>query len=228
VLRKPVSAYSEALRRIYVGIQMMELEETPKTVMFCSATPSEGKSVMIASLGRLLASNGKRVLLIDCDWRSPSLHRQFRLSNKGGLATLLTDNTVNLEDCIKRDSLSGLDVVTAGFLDSKDLPALTSERMRQLLDAFAKNYDLVLLDAAPILVGAEVLMLSRMVNKVMFVVRWGHTRRDAVFEALRQLLDARGDLGGLVLSRVDAKRYRQYARSPLNYDYIRPAAGPVG
>jgi capsular exopolysaccharide synthesis family protein len=207
---------------------MMELEEAPKTVMFCSATPQEGKSVLIASLGRLLASNGKRVLLIDCDWRSPSLHRQFRLSNKGGLATLLTDNTVNLEDCIKRDSLSGLDVVTAGFWDSKDLPALTSERMRQLLEAFSKNYDLVLLDAAPILVGAEVLMLSRMVEKVMFVVRWGHTRRDAVFEALRQLVDARGDLAGLVLSRVDAKRYRQYARSPLNYDYVRPATGHVG
>ncbi|HEY1722415.1 MAG TPA: GNVR domain-containing protein [Magnetospirillaceae bacterium] len=228
VLRKPVSAYSEALRRIYVGIQMMDVEEAPKTVLFCSATPQEGKSVLIASLGRLLASNGKRVLLIDCDWRSPNLHRQFRISNKGGLATLLTDNTVNLEDCIKRDSLSGLDVVPAGFWDSKDLPALTSERMRQLLETFGKNYDLVLLDAAPVLVGAEVLMLSRMVEKVMFVVRWGHTRRDAVFEALRQVVDARGDLGGLVLSRVDSKRYRQYARGPLNYDYVRPAAGPVG
>lgn len=227
VLRKPVSAYSEALRRIYVGIQMMDMEEAPKTVLFCSATPAEGKSVLIASLGRLLASNGKRVLLIDCDWRSPNLHRQFRVSNKGGLATLLTDNTVNLEDCIKRDSLSGLDVVPAGFWDSKDLPALTSERMRQLLEAFSKNYDLVLLDAAPVLVGAEVLMLSRMVEKVMFVVRWGHTRRDAVFEALRQVVDARGDLAGVVLSRVDSKRYRQYARGPLNYDYVRPAAGQM-
>jgi capsular exopolysaccharide synthesis family protein len=228
VLRKPASPYSEALRRIYIGIQMMEVDRSPKTVLFCSATPGEGKSVLIASLGRLMASNGKRVVVVDCDWRCPNIHRLFRMSNKGGLASLLTDSSLVLEDCVRHDTLSGLDVVPAGFWDPKEVGALTSERMRQLIEALAKSYDLVILDTAPVLVGAEVLMLSRMVDKVVFAVRWGHTRRDAVFEALRHLGDARGDLAGMVLSRVDARRYRQYARGPLNYEYARPVPGQAG
>ena len=85
VLRQPTSAYSEALRRLHVGIELSGTASSPKTILISSATPAEGKSVMVASLGRLLASNGKRVLLIDCDWRSPRLHQIFRCSNREGL-----------------------------------------------------------------------------------------------------------------------------------------------
>ena len=94
VLRQPTSAYSEALRRLHIGVELSEAANSPKTILFSSATPSEGKSVMVASLGRLLASNGKRVLLIDCDWRSPRLHQIFRCSNRDGLASLLVDKDV--------------------------------------------------------------------------------------------------------------------------------------
>ena len=91
VLRQPTSAYSEALRRLHIGVELSETANSPKTILISSATPSEGKSVMVASLGRLLASNGKRVLLIDCDWRSPRLHQIFRCYNRDGLASLLID-----------------------------------------------------------------------------------------------------------------------------------------
>ena len=224
VLRKPLSPYCEALRRVHIGIQMLDVEKSPKTVLFCSATPGEGKTTMIASLGRVLASQGKRVIVIDCDWRNPSLQRVFNMRNRGGLSALLTERDVVLDDCIQRDALTGLDVITAGQWESKDVTALFSDRMARMLEAFAKTYDVVLIDAAPILVGAEVLMLARMVDQVLFNVHWGRTHRDAVFEALRQLLDARGNIGGLILSRVDPRRYRQYASSPLNYAYTRPAA----
>ena len=78
VLRQPTSTYSESLRRVQIGIELSEAAASPKTILFSSATPSEGKSVMVASLGRLLASNGRRILLIDCDWRSPRLHQIFQ------------------------------------------------------------------------------------------------------------------------------------------------------
>src|SRR5438445_8685994 len=89
VLRQPTSAYSEALRRLHIGVELSEAAASPKTILISSATPSEGKSVMVASLGRLLASNGKRVLLIDCDWRSPRLHQIFRCSNRDCLVSAL-------------------------------------------------------------------------------------------------------------------------------------------
>ncbi|MBV8534423.1 MAG: AAA family ATPase [Alphaproteobacteria bacterium] len=229
VLRHPVSAYSEALRRVHIGLELADPDNSPKTVLFTSAAPAEGKSVMVASLGRLLASNGKRVLLIDCDWRCPNLHRLFRCPNKGGLAALLNEDETNLHEIIYNDSLSGLDLIVAGVWNPQSIHKLTAERMRLILQTFAKNYDIVILDSPPILVGAEVLTLSRMVDKVSFVLRWGHTRREIALEALKQLIDAQGDVAGVVMSRVDPRRYREYAYgSGMNYEYVRPALISVG
>lgn len=228
VLRKPVSPYSESLRKLQIGIELSEAAQSPRTVLFCSATPAEGKSVMVASLGRLLASNGKRVMLIDCDWRRPTMHRVFRCSNKSGLVALLTDERVPLNEIIYNDPLSGLDVIPSGDWSPRSVHALTSQRMRLILQSFAKNYDFVLLDTPPVFVGAEVLTLSRMVDKTVFVVRWGHTRRDTALDALKQLVEAQADVAGVALSRVDPRRYRQFAYGHLNYQYSRSALGHFG
>ena len=96
---------------------------------------------------------------------------------------------------------------------------LTTERLGAMLRVLAKSYDLVILDSAPVLVSSEVLVLSRLVDKIVFVIRWGDTSRECAFDALRQLVDAQADIAGAVLSRVDAKRYREFAYSHLNYDY---------
>jgi capsular exopolysaccharide synthesis family protein len=223
VLRHPTSAYSEALRRVQIGVELSEPAASPKTILVNSATPSEGKSIMVASLGRLLASNGKRVLLIDCDWRSPRLHQIFRCNNKDGLAGLLAEKSeVMLDDIIHHDALSGVDVLTAGNWSPRSAHLLSSQRMRHMLDALTPHYDFIVLDTAPALVTADVLSLSRIVEKVVFVVRWGHTRQDAALEALKQIIDAQGDVAGIVLSRVVAKQYRQYGYRDPFYEYSRP------
>jgi len=223
VLRKPISPFSDALRKIYIGLQLSDSRQSPKTVLFSSATPAEGKSSTAAALSRLLAQNGKRVLLIDCDWRSPTLDQLFRCPNKDGLAALLTQEDVRLSDTIYVDPLSGLNVLVAGKWNPATMHVLTSERMRFLLHNFAKNYDLVILDGAPVHVGSEVLALSQMVDKVLFFVRWGHTRRDTVRDALRQIADAQSDLAGVVLSRVDPQGYREFGYGQLPYGYARRA-----
>ncbi|HEV2264669.1 MAG TPA: polysaccharide biosynthesis tyrosine autokinase [Stellaceae bacterium] len=228
VLRKPVSAFSESLRKIYVGLQLSEAAQAPKTVMISSATPGEGKSVIVASLARLLARNGKRVLVIDCDWRAPTIHRIFQRSDKNGLASLLADESVPLNDVIYNDPLSGLDLIVSGGWTPHSTHLLTSQRMRSVLQTFAKNYDLVILDTAPVLVAAEVLQLARMVDKVLYTVRWGRTRREVALDGLKQLLEAGADVPGLLVSRVDAKRYREFAYSHLNYEYARPSLAQLG
>ena len=223
VMRKPFSAYAESLRKLYIGLDLSNVAHSPKTVLFASAVPAEGKSMLVASLGRMLANNGRRVLLIDCDWRCPSQGQLFGCQGRAGLAAFLTGDTVRLEDALFHDDVSGLDIVPSGALTPANMHLLSSERMRAVIDTLAKGYDTVLLDTPPVLVGAEVLALVRMVEKVVFTVRWGHTQQDAVHDALKQILDAGGDVAGLVLSRVDARRYRQYANSDLNYRYGRPA-----
>ncbi|HUA53666.1 MAG TPA: Wzz/FepE/Etk N-terminal domain-containing protein [Candidatus Sulfotelmatobacter sp.] len=224
VLQHPVSPFSEALRKLDIGIQMSDLARAPRSVLFSSATPGEGKSVLAAAFGRLAASHGRRVLLIDCDWRSPSLHKLFRLPNRGGLAALLDSDTVVLEEVIKRDEASGADIITAGDLDPRSAHRLMSRRMQMLLDTFAKNYDLVVLDSPPVLVGADVLSICRMVDKVVYAIRWGKTRREVAFDGLKQIIEARGQVAGVVLSRVDSKRYPHYGYGNLDYEYPRPAS----
>jgi polysaccharide biosynthesis transport protein len=225
VLRQPTSAYSEALRRLHIGVELSETANSPKTILISSATPAEGKSVMVASLGRLLASNGKRVLLIDCDWRSPRLHQIFRCSNRDGLASLLVDKASDLENTIHHDALSGVDVMPSGPWSPRSAHLLSSDRMRHLLEALEQHYEFIILDTPPALVTADVLALSRLVEKVVFVVRWGHTRQEAVLEALKQIVDAQGDVAGVVMSRVVSKQYRQYSYGDPFFEAKRSGAG---
>lgn len=221
VLRKPVSPYSEALRKLHIALELSNASATPKTILFGSAVPGEGKSVLVGSLGRLLASHGRRVLLIDCDWRNPRLHRLFQCQNRNGLAELLCDESDSIDQCIHTDTLSGADIIPAGMFTPQAMRYLTSDRMRLILQALAPRYDIILLDSAPVLVGAEVLTLSRMVEKVAFLVRWGDTRREAVMEAIKDLLEVQADIAGVVMTRVDSKGYRNYAYSGMSYEYDR-------
>jgi capsular exopolysaccharide synthesis family protein len=228
VLREPTSTYSEALRRIQIGVELSESQESPKTILFSSATPSEGKSVMVASLARLMGSNGRRVLVVDCDWRSPRQHQIFRCSIGDGLAGLLGDKAVVLDDILHHDAISGVDVLTAGNWSPRQAHLLSSPRMRQMLEALAPHYDHILLDTAPALVTADVLALSRLVDKVVFVVRWAQTRQDAAIEALKQIIDAQGDVAGVVLSRVVPRQYKQYGHRDPFYEYSRPIKASFG
>lgn len=228
VLRQPTSTYSEALRRVQIGIELSEAQTSPKTIVFSSATPSEGKSVMVASLARLMGSNGRRVLVIDCDWRSPRQHQIFRCPIGDGLAGLLGDKAVVLDDILYHDAVSGVDVLTAGSWSPRQAHLLSSPRMRQMLEALTPHYDHILLDTAPALVTADVLALSRLVDKVVFVVRWAHTRQDAVIEALKQILDAQGDVAGVVISRVVPREYKQYGHRDPFYEYSRPIKASFG
>jgi capsular exopolysaccharide synthesis family protein len=183
-------------------------------VLFSSATASEGKSVMVSSLARLMASNGRRILVIDCDWRSPRQHHIFRCALGEGLAGLLADKAIVLGDTLHHDALSGVDVLSAGSWSPRQAHLLTSQRMGQLLDTLAPRYDQILLDSAPALVTADVLALSRMVEKVVFLVRWAHTTQDAAIEALKQIVEAQGDVMGVVLSRVAPRRRPHGHRYP--------------
>ncbi len=207
VLREPVSAYTESLRRLYANLKTATWGDPPKTVAVGSAIPAEGRSILAASVGRLLAVEGKRVLLIDCDWRHPDLHRLFRIPNDTGLASLLSGEHIALDDVIHTDALSGLDIIAAGQKHRLTRSMLVSDRMRKILAVFSRSYELVLLDIPPLALSNGVLPLSRMVDKMIFVVRWRHTRRQMSLGAIERILGARGDVAGIVLTRVDAVRY---------------------
>lgn len=212
ILRQPGSAYVEALRRLFLGVELTGGAQPPRSVLFTSAAPGEGKSVMVASLARLLARSGKRVLAVDCDWRRPRLHSLFRgCGNKVGIHELLSDPRAVLNDCVQRDAASGADLIAAGHWNPGAAHLLHSGRMRELLQLLSASYDVVLIDCPPVLVTADALALSRLSDKVVYVVRWGHTARETAGDALKQLLDCQADVAGIAISRVVTGEYRRYA-----------------
>lgn len=217
VLRKPVSPYSEALRRMFMAIELAEARTSPKRLLFSSAAPGEGKSVMVASLARQLASGGKRVVVVDADWRRPRMHTLLRCRRGPGLGELLGDKGATLNDCVQRDTLSAVDVIAAGAWDAGDSHLMTSPRMAELLELLGEAYDVVVVDTPPVLATADALMLSRMIDKVIYVVRWGHTHRDAVFSGLKQFADAKADIAGIAMSQVDVKEYRRHSYREVHY-----------
>jgi capsular exopolysaccharide synthesis family protein len=209
VLRDPISPYAESLRKLYEKLHSERWSQTPKIIAISSALPGEGRSTLAASLGRLLASEGGRVLLVDCDWRHPDLHKLFRLGNETGLSSLLLDPHIAIDDVIHTDALSGLDIITAGRRNRQAMHKLVSEPMKQILATLGAGYDLVLLDMPPVLAGDEALPLSGVVDKLIFAVRWRHTLRRRATEAIDKILAARGDVVGVVFTRVDLSRYEK-------------------
>jgi capsular exopolysaccharide synthesis family protein len=211
------TTFAESLRSLHTGVMMLSADPgAVKTILITSTVPKEGKTTIAVGLARLLVGAGKRVIVVDCDLRRPQVHVAFGMAVEPGLANHLTGQ-VEIDKVIRRDPKSGAEFIPAGR-DSFDSSALfESERMRELLDDLSKRYDLVILDSAPVLAVSDTRVLCRLVNKTVYVVRWADTRRKAAVNGVRQVLEAGGDLAGVVLTRVNVKRHAQYGFADSGY-----------
>jgi capsular exopolysaccharide synthesis family protein len=209
VLKKPTSAFSEAIRSIYTGLLMDGLERPPRRILVTSSQAGEGKTVTVISLARMLAAGGESVLVIDCDLRRARVHKVFGLHPERGLLDVL-QGTATPEEVILRDSMSSAELLPAGHPSGNPTGLLTSGRMKELLENLSSRYAWVLLDSAPVLALSDTRILVPQVDRVVFLVRWGRTRRATALAGLRQTLDANGRIAGVVLSNVDIRKNSRY------------------
>jgi len=143
-LEKPHSAYPESIRSVRAGVEAMRLDDLGKVMMVTSARPSEGKSSLAMTLGRMDAGCGQRVVVVDCDMRRPSLHVLAGLPAGLGLAELVSRRCA-FRDVVRRDAGSTLDLVLAGSTQDPGA-VIGSAGMRELLQTLRADYDVVLLD----------------------------------------------------------------------------------
>ncbi len=230
VLKDPDSPFCQALRKLHTSLVFAGAKGVPpKVVLFTSTLPGEGKSSLCVSLARQLALDGMRVIVLDCDWHRPNVHRLFNARNQDGLSDALRrefDGIPAAENALQEityvDQPSGAHAIFAGNARRIGRGAVRFDRLRAVVEHLAQHYDHVLIDGPPVLVGTEALYLSRLAHVSLFVVRWGRTSREEVLNALRQLREVRARIAGTVLSQVSPRRYRHYGRGPLNYHYARP------
>ncbi|PBC02806.1 polysaccharide biosynthesis tyrosine autokinase [Mesorhizobium sp. WSM3860] len=209
--RKPLSRYSEAVRRLRLGIQATpELDRSPRLVLVTSAMPGEGKTTLALSLACSAAADGERVLVIDADLRLSAATDFFGMADKVGLVDLLT-LPVKAANAIHLDERSGISMLPAGARTRNPPALLASARMRSLLEEVRGKFDTVIIDAPPVGPAADASILARHVDKVVFVVRWRETSREAVAEGIRHLGD-RSKLAGIALTMVDEPKLPRYGR----------------
>jgi capsular exopolysaccharide synthesis family protein len=196
------STYEEAIRTIRNSILLTDFDRRIKSLLFTSATASEGKSTTAAHVAAAHAEQGNRTLLVDCDLRRPSQHRIFGLAQGAGLSNVL-NGEMGWRDAIVKPAASGLplDLITAGP-PSRRAADRIGTLLGEFMEEMAKEYDLIVLDAPPLLGFAESLQLAASADGVVVLTRAGETSRKAVAAALSTLAHLRAKVIGLVLNQV--------------------------
>ena len=180
-----------------------------RSLVVTSALPGEGKSTIALGLATSAARLHKRVLLIDGDLRSPSLHKKLNLPNDRGLSTLLASNgTISSHDVIQ-SSNSTIDILTAGPIPSDSVTLLSSEWMQKLIAKFEQDYDLVIIDSPPILGTVDTIQLASYAGGVVAVARIDRITRGEFSQAISVLQKL--NLIGVIANAVK--------ELPHNYNY---------
>ena len=198
--------------------------KTQKIIMITSPGPAEGKTTVVQNLGIALAETGRRVLLVDADFRRPHLHREFSLPNEWGLIDLLLEDQPLSEYPTERlgafTGLPGLSILANRVTENNVSKALYSPRLRTILESLTKHYDMVLVDAPPLLSVADARIIAPLTDALILVLRSGVTNRESAMEAYQRIQEDGLTLLGTVLTdyNLSGDRKRRYY-----YDYGSPS-----
>ncbi|MCW5983193.1 MAG: polysaccharide biosynthesis tyrosine autokinase [Bryobacteraceae bacterium] len=217
-----ISCYEEAIRTLRNSILLTDFDRSVRSMLVTSATPAEGKSTAAVHLAVAHAEQNHRTLLIDGDLRRPSVHRRFNIAGATGLSNVLVSEA-NWRDVLYTPAeLPMLSVLPAGP-PSRRASDLIGQGMADLLDEAAREFDLIIVDAPPLLGFAEPLQLASVVDGVLIVARAGQTDRKAVATVVGTLRRLRANVLGVVLNEVHQAISQNYYYYGHYGKYYRPA-----
>jgi capsular exopolysaccharide synthesis family protein len=198
---RSLSSYEEAIRTLRNSILLTDFDRQFRTLLVTSASPSEGKSTIAIHLAVAHAQQHRRTLVIDGDLRRPSIHKRFGMSNTLGLSNVLLNDLPWREALLKPPGIPDLDILPAGSV-SRRAADLIGRGLQSLLDECSNHYDLIIMDAPPLLGFPEPLQMATAVDGVVIVARAGQTSRKGVASVLHTLHRLRANVIGLVLNEV--------------------------
>ena len=221
---KSQGEYVEAMRLIRTRLERQMTDK--KVLMITSSIAGEGKSTVAANLAISMAGKGKKVILVDCDLRSPSLARIFDLKKKfPGLLPLLRGRC-KLEDAIYdveyNGKSTGLTLLPGGEKETRMVEILSSDAMRAVIDKLRDQYDVVILDTPPSAILVDAMILVNYVDAVAYVVMNDFARRRYIFNGVEELMAGDAPIVGCILNggRVRSGSYGYYGyKSRYGYGY---------
>jgi capsular exopolysaccharide synthesis family protein len=201
-MNEPRSRAAESYRTLRNSVLFSSIDRPPKLMLITSCLPKEGKSSTTANYAIVLAQSGAKVLVIDADLRRPTLHQIFGVANRQGLSDHLVDS--NLPQLILQPipELPNLHFLPAGQHTAFPSEMLGAARLRQELEQWAKEYDNVLMDSAPLLTVGDSLPLATWADTTVMVARAGLTPLKALIRGRAILLRAHARIAGVVLNDI--------------------------
>jgi polysaccharide biosynthesis transport protein len=210
VLRRPKSAFADAIRSVYTRLMLTPVEHSSKVVLLTSAVANEGKTTVALALARQQLQAGRRVVVVDADFcRSQMANRIPGIAPSPGLSDVLA-GTATAKSVVQSDSDGTLDMIVAGTNKQKRMDIGDSTTLRGLLDELGRHYDIIIIDSAPILAVPDTHVFASLADATLMVISWGSTRRRVVCYALNQIARFGGQLHGVILSKVNVKKHASY------------------
>ncbi len=193
------SRTSEAFRILRMNLQFAAVDCELRVILVTSCLAGEGKSTVAQHLAQSISRTGKNVMILDVNLINPSLHLCFGIPNQQGLSNLImgeADFTV----FTRLDAYPNLCVITSGPVSPNSSELLGSMRMRHLMDRLREEYDVIILDASPLLSVTDAVIASSLADGVLLVIQAGHTHAADMRRACDVLGAAHANLLGIVLN----------------------------
>jgi len=209
----PQDAAIESMRSLRTALQFAMLEPTNNRVLISGPTPGVGKSFVSVNFAAVLAAAGKRVLLIDADLRKGHINQYFGTARANGLSELIA-GTIDLDTATRRGLVPNLDVMPTGVLPPNPAELVISGAFANVLERLSAEYDIVVIDSAPVLAAADTLSIAAHAGTLLLVARAGLTQIGELHESTRRLAHAGKNVAGVLFNALDLTR-RHYG----NYSY---------
>ncbi|MFZ4856978.1 MAG: GumC family protein [Desulfuromonadaceae bacterium] len=199
VLHKPKSSVAEAFRGLRTAIHFSSLKRDTKVVMITSSFPGEGKSTIAANLALTFAQAGNRVILVDCDLRRPSMNTIFEQPRSPGITEVLAGDCP-LAEALHITDIENISLLTAGTIPPNPSELLCSDSMRDLLAGLRASYDIVIIDAPPVIPVTDAPLLTAFTDMVVVVIESGRIPAKAAQRMKELLLSVQAPVAGFIIN----------------------------
>ena len=211
VKNEPKSIAAESYRTLRTNIQYSSFDKAYRVIVVTSAEPEEGKSTTAGNLALCMAEGDKKVMLIDCDLRKPSLHKKFKTSNLLGLSDVIIGKA-DLDSVTHRYN-KNLFLLTSGKIPPNPSEMISSKAMSHLLESLKDTFEYIIIDTPPLKVFSDSQILSTKADGTILVVRAEKTKKESVKSAIDLLKNVKANIIGIVLNGIDVSGNKYY------YDY---------
>jgi len=200
----------DSFRLVQANLMFMNIDKKIKVIMFTSPWPAEGKTNTISGMALILASSGKRVLLIDCDLRRGKVHTMFNINRTSGLTNCLAEGTDCSVNFNSFSTFTNLSILTTGVLPPNPIDVIATTAFENFINDTKGQFDYVLIDTPPVMLFADAALISKVSDGIVLIAASGKTKKTDLAKA-KTLLNRTGSrIMGVLITKAKTSLQRNY------------------